>query len=208
MALLRTTAASETAHGLHGRGVVLRAPTAFDYGAWADLRAESRGHLTPWEPAWASDELSRGAFRRRLRQYARDAAEDQGYALLLFRLRDDVLLGGLTLSHVRRGVAQAANLGYWIGVRHAGQGYMTEAVRTLLPFAFERLRLHRVEAACLAHNVASIHVLEKTGFKREGLARKYLKIDGVWQDHLLYAVTEDDSTTDRGPGDHSTGGRR
>jgi ribosomal-protein-alanine N-acetyltransferase len=104
-----------------------------------------------------------------------------------------VLLGGLTLANVRRGVAQAGSLGYWIGEPYARRGYMAASVRALLPFAFGGLRLHRVEAACIPSNSASIRLLEKSGFTREGYAREYLCINGIWQDHLLYARLKDDA---------------
>jgi ribosomal-protein-alanine N-acetyltransferase len=127
-----------------------------------------------------------------LRHYQREQREDQGYAFFLFRAGDDTMLGGLTLSNVRRGVSQSASLGYWLGVNHVRQGYMTEAVRMLLPMAFEELRLHRIEAACLRTNVASIRVLQRNAFQHEGLARQYLKINGIWQDHVLFARLSDD----------------
>jgi ribosomal-protein-alanine N-acetyltransferase len=98
----------------------------------------------------------------------------------------------LTLANIRRGCAQTGNLGYWTGAAHARQGYMTAAVGGFLPFAFQTLRLHRIEAACIPANIASIRLLEKTGFRREGFAREYLCIDGVWQDHLLYARLKHD----------------
>jgi ribosomal-protein-alanine N-acetyltransferase len=119
--------------------------------------------------------------------------EDLGYAFLIFRRTDYALLGGLSISNVRRGVAQAASLGYWIGVTHVGQGHMTDAVKAVLPFAFVTLGLHRLEAACLPHNHASTRVLQKIGFAREGLARRYLKINGVWQDHDLFALLLEDT---------------
>ena len=84
-------------------------------------------------------------------------------------------------------MAQAGSLGYWVGAPYIRRGYMTAAVRALVPVAFELLRLHRLEAACIPTNLASIKLLEKTGFKREGYARSYLCINGIWQDHLLYA---------------------
>lgn len=177
---------------IRGAGLWLRPPIASDYGAWAQLRAQSRAHLTPWEPQWSRDELTRTAFRRRLRHYFRESREDLGYAFFAFRTGDDVLLGGLTLSNVRRGVAQSVSLGYWLGEPYVRRGHMTAAVRALLPYAFDELRLHRVEAACLPTNAASIRVLENNGFTREGLARRYLKIDGDWQDHLLFARLSDD----------------
>lgn len=182
---------------LRGAGVWLRPPIAADYGPWAELRALSRGHLTPWEPQWARDELTRTAYRRRLRHYYRESREDLGYAFFLFRAGDDALLGGITLSNVRRGVSLAASIGYWLGEPYVRCGHMTAAVRAVLPYAFDDLRLHRVEAACLPSNAASIRVLEKSGFVREGLARRYLKIDGEWQDHLLFAKLSEDDRTSR-----------
>ena len=151
------------------------------------LRALSRDFLTPWEPTWPADELSRAAFRRRLRRYARDLREDLTYPFFVFRAGDGVLLGGLTLSHVRRGVAQSASLGYWMGQPHAGRGHMSAAVAALVPFAFQTLRLHRVEAACVPTNQPSIRLLERNGFEREGYAKSYLCINGTWADHYLYA---------------------
>jgi ribosomal-protein-alanine N-acetyltransferase len=170
-----------------------------DYAAWAELRAMSRTHLTPWEPAWPRDDLSRSAYRRRLRHYSREAREDLGYAFLILESGRDSLAGGLTLSNVRRGVTQAATLGYWIGVPHIGRGYMTEAGRAAMHHAFDALRLHRIEAAVQPNNTASIRVLERLGFVREGLARRYLKINGVWQDHALYALLAEDWLTRGAP---------
>ena len=177
---------------VRGRQVYLRQPAMGDYSAWAELRALSRQHLTVWEPLWTRDELSRSAFRRRLRQYQREMREDQGYAFLVFREGDAMLVGGLTISNVRRGVAQSASVGYWMGLPHVRRGYMTDALRAVLPFAFATLGLHRLEAACLPHNAPSARVLEKAGFRREGTARRYLKINDIWQDHDLYALLHDD----------------
>ena len=177
---------------IRGARVFLRHPTMQDYSAWAELRALSRQHLTPWEPQWTRDELARSTFRRRLRQYQRELRDDHGYAYLIFSEADAGLLGGLNVSNVRRGVAQAASLGYWMGAAHAGRGLMTETVRAAVQFAFTTLGLHRLEAACLPSNIASARVLEKAGFKHEGRARRYLKINGQWQDHDLFALLHDD----------------
>jgi ribosomal-protein-alanine N-acetyltransferase len=163
-----------------------------DYPAWAELRARSREHLTPWEPLWQRDELTRSAFRRRVRHYQREAREDQGYAFLILKDADDELLGGLTLSNVRRGVTQAAVLGYWLGLPHVKCGYMTRAVAAIVGFAFEELHLHRLEAATMPGNFASIRVLERNGFQREGVARRLLKINGAWEDHVVHALIADD----------------
>ena len=187
MAFFRTVSFSEPLPNVEGESVFLRAPQAADYTEWAALREASRAFLTPWEPTWPTDDLSRGAYRRRLRRYAEDLRTDSSYAFFLFRKPDHVLLGGLTLANIRRGVAQAGSLGYWIGEPYARRGLMTAAVRALVPFAFTALRLHRLEAACIPSNNASIRLLENTGFAREGYAREYLCINGLWQDHVLFA---------------------
>lgn len=192
MAFLRSSPSFDEGELIYGAGIVLRAPAMSDYDAWAQLRESSRAFLTPWEPTWSSDELTRASFRRRVRYYSRDMREDTGYAMFVFRMADDALLGGVTLSNVRRGVTQAATLGYWIGAPHASRGYMTAAVRALAPIVFDDLRLHRLEAACLADNTASMRLLERTGFQREGFARSYLKINGAWRDHVLYALLDSD----------------
>jgi ribosomal-protein-alanine N-acetyltransferase len=192
MALFRTANFSETGPALAGEGVVLRPPQMTDFTQWAALRERSRDFLTLWEPTWPADDLTRGAFRRRLRRYAEDQRTDQAYAFFVFRQDDEELVGGLTLANVRRGVAQAGSLGYWMGAPFARQGYMTAAVEALIPFGFNSLRLHRLEAACIPTNTPSIRLLERTGFYREGYAREYLCINGVWQDHLLYARLQND----------------
>jgi [ribosomal protein S5]-alanine N-acetyltransferase len=187
MAFFRTVSLPETPPAIERYGVLLRPPQMTDYAEWASLRERSRSFLVPWEPTWPADDLTRGAFRRRLKRYAEDQRTDQAYAFFIFRQEDNVLVGGLTLANVRRGVAQAGSLGYWLGEPFVRRGYMTAAVKALLPFTFGTLKLHRVEAACIPTNVASIRLLEKCGFMREGYAREYLCINGVWQDHLLYA---------------------
>jgi ribosomal-protein-alanine N-acetyltransferase len=192
MAFFRSVSFNENLPAVTGAGVTLRIPQSGDYPAWAGLRERSRAFLTPWEPVWPADDLSRAAFRRRIRRYAEDQRNDAAYAFLIYRSSDEALVGGITLANIRRGVAQAGSIGYWIGEPYARQGYMTAAVRALVPFSFGTLRLHRLEAACIPNNTASIALLEKTGFKREGYARRYLCINGQWQDHLLYARLQDD----------------
>jgi [ribosomal protein S5]-alanine N-acetyltransferase len=198
MAFLRSGLIGEIQPFVQGRGLHLRPPVVGDYSAWAELRNRSREHLMPWEPQWSRDELSRSAFRRRLRHYHREMKDDLGYAFLVFRDFDGMLIGGLTLSNVRRGVTQAASLGYWVGAPHVRRGFMTQALAAVVPFVFDELKLHRLEAACLPHNQASIRVLQNNGFQHEGLARKYLKIDGIWLDHLLFAMLSDDQRGGRG----------
>jgi ribosomal-protein-alanine N-acetyltransferase len=193
MAFFRTINFSEPLPTIEGNGVTLRMPQIADFEEWAALRETSRDFLTPWEPTWPLDDLTRAAFRRRIKRYAEDLRTDQGYAFLIARSSDGTLVGGLTLANIRRGVAQAGSLGYWTGLPFVRQGYMTAAVRAVIPFAFMSLRLHRLEAACIPPNTASIRLLEKTGFVREGYAREYLCINGVWQDHLLYGRLNDGS---------------
>ena len=187
MALMRKD--NEGARRIDGEGVYLRAPELRDYQDWADVRESSRAHLIPWEPTWAQDETSRGSFRYKLRRYTEDARDDRAYALFVFREEDDALVGGVTLSNIRRGVAQMASLGYWAGEMHSGRGYITAAVRAVVRYAFEDLDLHRVEAACQPDNAPSRRVLEKAGFSHEGVAKAYLKINGQWRDHLLFGIT-------------------
>jgi ribosomal-protein-alanine N-acetyltransferase len=176
---------------IEGRDVYIRPPAEFDWSGWAQLREVSRDFLVPWEPTWPADGLTRAAFRRRLRHYAEEWQAGAGYAFFIFARADDGLRGGITLSNVRRGVAQAGTLGYWVGAPFARQGVMSDAIRCVIAFAFDDLRLHRLEAACLPRNEASKCVLAKAGFREEGFAPKYLKINGRWEDHLLFALLEE-----------------
>ena len=177
---------------IQGKEVYLRYPRIADYASWSALRGESREFLTKWEPVWAEDELTRGAFRRRIKRYQKETRLDSAYVFFVFRKHDDTLMGGCTLSNVRRGVTQCCALGYWIGSRFARQGYMTDAIRVLIPFVFKTLGLHRIEAACVPENEPSRNLLGKAGFRQEGLAKRYLLINGVWSDHVRYALLEDE----------------
>lgn len=189
---LKTGMSAAPAVRLDAPRVYLRPPRPGDWKSWAWLREESRAFLTPWEPTWQVDALSRGVFMRRVRRQIGEWRHDEAYSFLMFRHSDDALLGGIGLSNVRRGVAQMASLGYWIGERFSRQGYMTEAVRAMVGFGFHHLGLHRIEAACLPANAASRNLLRKVGFIEEGCARAYLRIDGVWRDHVQFAVLRDD----------------
>jgi [ribosomal protein S5]-alanine N-acetyltransferase len=178
---------------LQGDGVFLRYPEMSDYAQWSKLRDESREFLAPWEPSWAADELTRAAFRRRLRRYQREIRNDLAYPFLLFRHSDKLLIGGCTLSNVRRGVTQSAAIGYWVGEGYARHGHMYAALKAMMPFVFGILGLHRLEAACIPENAPSRRLLLKMGFREEGLARRYLQINGEWRDHILFALLEDDA---------------
>jgi len=172
--------------------LTLRLPRHADFRSWCALRSASRDFLAPWEPAWASDNLSRKAFTNRV--YWAHRAISQGSAVPLFiHLREgEVLLGAITLDNIRRGPAQAGTLGYWIGENHARQGYMRETIEAVVHYAFRSLDLSRIEAACLPENAASRGVLEKSGFKYEGVAQSYLQINGRWRNHVLYANLRSD----------------
>lgn len=171
--------------------MILRLPRSADFGVWRDLRLMSRSHLEPFEPSWSDLDYTRQAFARRLRRALKQARDGTDYSFFVFR-KDDrraKLAGGLTISNVRYAVACHANLGYWTGAPFAGQGIMTEAVGLACSFAFDNLGLNRVHAAFLPHNTASRRVLEKNGFVEEGFAEHYLKINGRWEDHVLFALT-------------------
>ena len=176
---------------LLGRQVTLRLPRPRDHAEWASLRNESRAFLEPWEPKWASDELSASAWRQRLRRYRSDFANGVALPLFIYETATGGLVGGITVSNIRHGVSQSASIGYWMAERHAGRGLMAEALQLVIRHCFATLRLHRLEAACIPGNERSMRVLEKAGFRLEGLLRSYVKINGIWQDHFLYALIAD-----------------
>jgi len=167
--------------------LTLRPPQHTDFKAWSSLRRTSEGFLTPWEPAWASDHLSRKAFANRVYWANRAIKNETALPLFMIRREDEQLVGAITLDHIRRGPAQAGTLGYWVGEEFARQGYMRETIDTLVYHAFHRMDLSRIEAACLPENKPSRDLLEKCGFKYEGVAQSYLEIDGRWRTHVLYA---------------------
>lgn len=177
---------------LNGGKVYLRSPAERDWRAYVEVRAASRKFLEPWEPTWPPDALGREAYFRRLNRYAADWRDGVGHSFFIFGNDDDALLGGISMSNVRRGVAQCGTLGYWISEPHARQGYMNEALRLIIEFCFGQLGLHRIEAACLPQNEASQKLLQRADFTQDGYARKYLKIRGEWQDHLLYSLLAED----------------
>ncbi len=173
---------------IEGDRVYLRLPRLGDHKPWAELRGGSRAFLTPWEPTWPADDLTRAAFRQRLAAYARELELGEAFPFFVFRKSDDAIVGGVRLFNIRRGVAQTGVVGYWAGEAHAGQGYTTEAVRAVIDFAFGPLGLHRLEAACMPHNARSAGLLTRCGFSEEGYARAYLKINGEWRDHRLFGL--------------------
>jgi ribosomal-protein-alanine N-acetyltransferase len=192
MALLASPSRIETDRAIPAGRVYLRSPSLGDYSEWVALRTESRGFLSPWEPTWPPDDLTRAAFRRRLRRYAREVRDDTARPFFIFR-GDGPLLGSCIISNIRRGVSQAGSLGYWIGERYARKGYMSEAVAGIVGHAFDEIGLHRIEAACLPSNEPSQRLLRRVGFTEEGFARGYLKINGRWEDHLLFGLVSGDA---------------
>jgi [ribosomal protein S5]-alanine N-acetyltransferase len=162
-----------------GQGIILRRPAPEHFRQWSDLREESRAFLSPWEPRWADDRL-------RLRVQRRAVDEGTAQPFFIFDASGETMVGGINITNIRRGVAQTGTIGYWIGKPHAGKGHMTAALAALQAFARDDLRLHRLEAACLPRNGPSIRLLESAAFEREGFAKAYLRINGAWEDHVLW----------------------
>ena len=132
--------------------MTLRPPLHSDFRAWSGLRHDSRDFLTPWEPTWAADHLSRKAFTNRVYWAQRSISNGTALPLFMIRRSDDALLGAITLDHIRRGPAQAGTTGYWIGEPFARQGYMREAIEAVVHHAFTVMDLSRIEAGCLPEN--------------------------------------------------------
>ncbi|WP_435231532.1 GNAT family N-acetyltransferase [Pseudopelagicola sp. nBUS_20] len=172
--------------------LVLRPPVHSDFREWVCLRSASANFLVPWEPVWAATHLTRKSFTNRVYWAQRSINNDSAMPLFLERRRDEILLGAITLDNIRRGPSQAGTLGYWIGADYARQGYMREAIEAVVHHSFQRMDLSRIEAACLPENQASRGVLEKSGFKYEGVAQSYLQINGRWRTHVLYAALRGD----------------
>ena len=177
---------------LTGERVFLRPPKRRDALKWQKLRMSSKSFLVPWEPSWDASSCTRRAYLRFFKNSNYLANMDRAYSFLIFKIDDKILLGGINIGNVRRGVSQSASLGYWIGEKHSRNGYMKEALKLLIPSLFVDLRLNRIEAATLEENIASKNLLKKIGFKKEGVLRKYLKINGTWRDHILYGLLEND----------------
>ncbi|MCV2876667.1 GNAT family N-acetyltransferase [Rhodobacteraceae bacterium XHP0102] len=172
--------------------MTLRLPLHEDYRHWAGLREASAEFLKPWEPSWSADHLTRKSFSARVYWAQRASSEESALPLFLIRRTDNRLLGAVTLDNIRRGPAQAGTIGYWVGAPYARQGYMREAVVALIHYAFTRLDLSRIESACLPENTPSRGLLEKCGYKYEGVAQSYLQINGRWRNHVLYANLRSD----------------
>ncbi len=170
----------------------LRLPEHRDFREWAKLRHESRAFLSPWEPIWAADHLSRASFTNRVYWSQRAVKNGNAVPLFVFHKEAGQLVGAITLDNIRRGPSQVGTIGYWVGQQYARQGFMSEAIIAMVAHAFGALDLSRVESACLPDNLASRGVLEKAGFKYEGVAQSYIQINGRWRNHVLYAALRGD----------------
>lgn len=196
MRLLKFQSAFDSAVELTAEDLFLRAPVLEDFDQWLSLRTKSADFLQPWEPTWDPSDKKRSAFRQRMKRYQAELKSGKSISLFIFsdKISDNekTLVGGLTIANIRRGVSQSCTLGYWMGEPFAGKGTMSKAVKRIIPYVFNDLKLHRLEAAAISSNKPSISLLENCGFQFEGKVRKYLKINGEWQDHRLYSILADD----------------
>ena len=176
---------------LKAKNVELRTPRYSDYEQWRDLREGSKAFLELWEPKRGNDFFKRHAFNNRVKWAKKSAKTDQAYQFFIFD-KFQTLLGSITIENIRKGPSDAATLGYWLGRQHTGKGFMREAVLNMVDFAFNRLKISRLEAATLPENTSSRRLLEKVGFKYEGVGQSYLQINGRWRNHVLYGLLRND----------------
>ncbi|RKQ69265.1 ribosomal-protein-alanine N-acetyltransferase [Litorimonas taeanensis] len=175
-----------------GGALTLRHPRWADYESWSHLRRDNKEWLAPWEPGWSDSHITRITYRTHLSRYKKFVQTGKAYPFHVFYGVDETLIGACNLSHIERGSAQSARLGYWIGEKFARNGFARSSVEAVTRFGFETLGLHRIEAAVQPENLASISVLESQNFTREGISRGYLKIDKVWRDHVIFAKLSSD----------------
>ncbi len=180
---------------LVGRRVLLRPLRAEDWEQWREVRLRCREWLERWEPrpepGSADPALEREAFRARCGAWDRQRHFDAAYGFGLF-LVDGRFAGEVSLGSVQRGPFQMGYVGYWIDQALAGHGYVPEGVVLMMRYAFDVLQLHRLEAAIVPRNVASRRVAEKLGLRDEGTAERFLQIQGVYEDHVRYAITSEE----------------
>jgi len=172
--------------------LTMRLPQMIDRDEWINLRRKSADFLMPWEPNWQDDHLTKKSFTQRVEWARKSVQNNTAIPLFIIRRSDQLLVGAITLDNIRRGPAQTATIGYWTGEPYIRQGLMGDALPAVVNYAFEMLDLSRIEAACLPKNLASRRVLEKSGFKYEGVAQSYLQISGRWRNHVLYANLRND----------------
>lgn len=176
---------------LYGRRVVLRPLVAQDFNGWSEVRRRNGEWLTKWEPArlphHPDPEINRDVFAARCGARERERHAGAQYAFGIFV--DGAFAGEINLNNVVRGAFQSATIGYWIDKARAGHSYMSEAVVTLMQYSFESLHLHRVEICIIPRNTNSRRVVEKLGIREEGVAQRFLEINGVWEDHVRFGIT-------------------
>ncbi len=192
MRLLQFQSTFDSPVALNAEGLLLRTPVMDDFDQWLGLRRASAEHLKPWEPTWDPADNRRSAFRQRIKRYQTELKSGKSVSFFIFSDNGKQLVGGLTIANIRRGVSQSCTLGYWMGEAHAGKGIMSKAVKRIIPYVFDDLKLHRLEASAISTNAPSIALLKKCGFQFEGEVRKYLKINGQWQDHRLHSIVAED----------------
>ena len=192
MSFLNAYSLKKNLFEITGRKVILRPPQYSDWKAWADERKKNKLYLQPWEPLWSINELERSSFVKRVRMFERLSHNDQAYSFLIFTSDNEEFIGEVNISNVQRGIIQSCTIGYWIAKDCEGKGMMSESLELVKEFIFNELKLHRIEAACLPHNMPSLKVLLKNGFIKEGTARKLLKINDKWQDHTVLSFILDD----------------
>jgi ribosomal-protein-alanine N-acetyltransferase len=186
---------------LRGSGTFIRPLESSDAAAMLEVRVRNDEFLRPFEPLKPDDYLTLAAQRQEIDRSSQDWRADRGYAFGIFSANDSELIGRLALSNVARGAWQNATLGYFVDRAYNRRGHCTEAVGLALEFAFIYANLHRVQAAVMLSNAASARVLQKNGFRFEGTSRNYLRINGVWEDHHVYAMTLEDWEGAEGPPD-------
>ena len=193
MTILRPFQSKKESMVLYGNKVLLRAPEFRDWREWSELRKFNMEYLKPWEPAWSPYELERGYFVKRVKFFDKLSNRDKAYSFLIFLNDKNKLIGEININNIQRGVVQSCSIGYWISENKMGLGYMRESISILKDFIFNDLKLHRIEAACLPRNMRSLRTLLKSEFEIEGHAKKYLKINGVWEDHILLSCIKHES---------------
>jgi [ribosomal protein S5]-alanine N-acetyltransferase len=179
---------------LYGRRVMLRPLGPTDFAAWREVRVRNEDWLVPWEPqrqnTMPDPTRDRSAFEARCSARDRERAADHAYPFGVFV--DQQFAGEVNLNNVTRGALQSATVGYWIDRARAGHSYIAEAVVVLSRFAFEQLQLHRLEICIVPRNTNSRRVMEKLRYRNEGIAERYLEINGTWEDHVRYAITAEE----------------
>ena len=192
MSFLNAYSLKKNLFEITGQKVILRPPQYSDWKAWADERKKNKLYLQPWEPLWSINELERSSFVKRVRMFERLSHNDQAYSFLIYKSDNEDFIGEVNISNVQRGIIQSCTIGSWIAKDCEGKGMMSESLELVKEFIFNELKLHRIEAACLPHNIPSLKVLLKNGFIKEGTARKLLKINDKWQDHTVLSFILDD----------------